>query len=165
MKELILITCTLVLMPLVHGQNCQWLSNLPFIDIDSNVYYTNGANMIELDSQYPKAILSLPDTGVFENNGGFINAWHVFEKKLGDYLFDNGFAWKMDTWCVHKIYFSKEGIIQNILVKFKTNEITSAEFDQYMRLLIKFTGQYKFLISPDSPYSHCGYVTYVKKKN
>jgi hypothetical protein len=116
---------------------------------------------LKLDESYVN--LLNPNFSKKEEYQTIIKSWSKFHNKVNEMLIENKFSWGVPDSAitvVNKIYFTKNGDINNFLVNIKNENVSMDTKTEYVKLLNDNLKKLSIDLKRDKQFAQCGKVKY-----
>ena len=120
-------------------------------------------NRMNLDDTHPNLLnpqISKSDYNVV------MESWTDLHQRIGTYLYENGFNWDVEDSSiemVQKIYFNKNGEIENYFFNVLNENVTEEKKEQFANLISDFAKDNSIEIERDGNFAQCGKTRYLNK--
>ncbi|MFY7669579.1 hypothetical protein ACOSP6_00690 [Tenacibaculum sp. MEBiC06402] len=116
---------------------------------------------LQLDDSYIN--LLNPSFSKKEEYQAIIKSWSNFHNNVNEILTENEFSWGVpdsSITVVNKIYFTKNGKVNNFLVNIKNENVTLETKNEYVKLLNNNLNKLSIDLKRDKQFAQCGKVKY-----
>ena len=120
-------------------------------------------NRMNLDDTHP----NLLNPQISKNDHNLVmETWKDLHQRIGVYLYENGFNWDVEDSSiemVQKIYFNKNGEIENYFFNVLNENVTEEKKEQFANLISDFAKDNSIEIERDGNFAQCGKTRYLNK--
>jgi len=120
-------------------------------------------NRMNLDNTHPNLIN--PQISKSDHNL-VMETWKDLHQRIGLYLYENGFNWGVEDSSiemVRKIYFNKNGEIENYFFNVLNENVTEEKKELFANLISDFAKDNSIEIERDGNFAQCGKTRYLNK--
>jgi hypothetical protein len=117
----------------------------------------------KLDLVYKSAVHSDTLMAVFktpEEQVKLQKAYAQYLQSLGSFLKASKFSWEKETRCFNRIYFNKDGTVDQFLYNFPPGQVDAEKEEEFKRLLSLFINDFKFPLTANENFAQCSPVRY-----